>query len=250
MTPRRAQRLEHAEELVGLLRGQHPGGLVEDQDLGVAVQRLQDLGALLLADRQLADDLVEVHGEPVLVGQARQLAPGVGRARGDQRVLLGAEHDVLEHAERLHQHEVLVHHADADVDRVARAPDVDRLTADQHLALVGLVEAVEDAHQRGLAGPVLADDAVDRAAAHGEIDLAVRHDRAEALGDAAELDRVVGDATVRHGRRRGARGDRAHGRFPGVSDAAPGPSRETAAFTSGRSSPIPVRGSRRTARER
>ena len=34
---------------------------------------------------------------------------------GEQRAAFGAEHDVLEHAQRWHQHEVLVHHADAAV---------------------------------------------------------------------------------------------------------------------------------------
>ena len=41
-----------------------------------------------------------------------------GDARGEQRAALGAEHDVLEHGEILDQHEVLVHHADAERDRV------------------------------------------------------------------------------------------------------------------------------------
>ena len=110
---------------------------------------------------------------------------------GDQRVLLRAEHDVLEHRERVHQHEVLVDHADAGGDRVGGAARCRPASAaDQDLALVGPVEAVEDAHQRGLAGAVLADDAVDRAAAHRQVDVAVRDDRPEALGDAAQLDRV------------------------------------------------------------
>ena len=38
------------EQLVRLLRGQHGGRLVEDQHLGAAVERLQDLDPLLLAD--------------------------------------------------------------------------------------------------------------------------------------------------------------------------------------------------------
>ena len=48
----RAQRLE---ERVGLLRREHRGRLVHDQDPRLAVERLQDLDALLLADRELPD---------------------------------------------------------------------------------------------------------------------------------------------------------------------------------------------------
>jgi nitroreductase len=36
-------------------------------------------------------------------------------------------------------------------------------------AAVGLVEAVQDGHQRALAGAVLADDAVHRAGGHGQV---------------------------------------------------------------------------------
>ena len=42
--------LDDLEQLVRLLRRQHGGRLVEDEDVGAAVERLQDLDALLLAD--------------------------------------------------------------------------------------------------------------------------------------------------------------------------------------------------------
>ena len=43
------------EELVGLLRGQHGGGLVQNQDVGAAVEDLDDLHRLLLGDGHLVD---------------------------------------------------------------------------------------------------------------------------------------------------------------------------------------------------
>ena len=73
---------------------------------------------------------------------------------------LGAEHHVLEHGEAVDQHEVLVHHADAGAIASRGLSDAHRLAVDADLAGVGLVEAVEDGHQRRLAGAVLADDAV------------------------------------------------------------------------------------------
>ena len=45
---------EDAEEVVGLGRRQHAGRLVEDQDVGAAIERLQDFDALLQADREVA----------------------------------------------------------------------------------------------------------------------------------------------------------------------------------------------------
>ena len=64
----------------------------------------------------------------------------------------------------------------------------DRLAIDADLAGIGLVEAVEDRHQRRFAGAVLADNAVDRALADRQVDVLVGVDGAEALVDADQLD--------------------------------------------------------------
>src|SRR5690606_29863817 len=55
-------------------------------------------------------------------------------------------------------------------------------------AAVGLVEAVQDRHQRRLAGPVLPDDAVDGALLDRKMDIAIGADRAKTLVDADQLD--------------------------------------------------------------
>ena len=62
-------------------------------------------------------------------------------------------------------------------------------SSDLDLAAVGAVIAVEDVHQRRLAGAVLADDAVDRSLADAERHILVRVNRAEPLVDADGLDR-------------------------------------------------------------
>ena len=76
---------------------------------------------------------------------------------------LAAEDDVLPHREVVGQHEVLEDHADAGLDGVGRRAEVALPPFDDDRALVGPVGAVERLHQRRLAGPVLADDGVDRA---------------------------------------------------------------------------------------
>ena len=180
--------LQHFEQLVGLGRRQHRRRLVEHQDVRAAHQRFQDLDPLLQADRQFADDGVRIDLEAVFAPELGEPLADRARALGEQRAALGAEHDVLEHAERRHQHEVLMHHADAVADRLARRADPDRLAVDADFAGVGLVEAVENRHQRRFAGAVLADDAVDDAAFDDEIDVIVGVNRAEALVDADQFD--------------------------------------------------------------
>ena len=54
---------------LGLLRRQHGGRLVEDQDPRLAVERLQDLDPLLLADRELPDPRARVDGHPVALAE-------------------------------------------------------------------------------------------------------------------------------------------------------------------------------------
>ena len=166
--PSLRQRAQDAEELVGLLRRQHAGRLVEDQDPGAAIRATFRISTRCCSpDRQIADERVGIDVQAVVARQPLQLGARRGEALArSSGAALGAEHDVLQHGEILHQHEMLVHHADA-VRRWRRAGCAMRtgLPSMQDLAAVGLVEAVEDAHQRRFAGAVLADDAGDRALA-------------------------------------------------------------------------------------
>ncbi len=205
-----AQVAEDAEQMVRLLRRQHPGRLVENQDARAPKQRLQDLDPLLDADRELAHRRIEVDVEAVLALEPGDLGAGARRAGRERRAALGAEQQVLQDRERLDQHEVLMHHADAGCDRVLGALDLAILAVDPDDPPIGLVEAVEDVHQGGLAGAVLADDAVDRAARDREVDVLVGVDRAEVLVDTEQLDRrrlirrrpAARARDLAHGRRR------------------------------------------------
>jgi hypothetical protein len=104
----------------------------------------------------------------------------------DSRVhRLVCQDDVLGHRHDGDQHEVLVHHSDPTLDRGLGRADLDGLTVHQDLALVGRIEAVEDAHERRLPGAVLAEERVHLAAPEVEVDVVVREDAGEALRDPA-----------------------------------------------------------------
>ena len=70
------------EELLRLLRRQHGRRLVEDEDVGAAIERLQDLDALLLADRDVLDEGVRVddRGRTAPRSRARSPPPRARRA--------------------------------------------------------------------------------------------------------------------------------------------------------------------------
>ena len=79
-TPSAFSAPQHLEQLARLLGGQHGGRLVEHEDAGVAVERLQDLDALLGPDGHVLDDRVGVDGQAVALGQLAHLA-GARRGR-------------------------------------------------------------------------------------------------------------------------------------------------------------------------
>ena len=160
--------------MVGLGRRQHAGRLVEDQDLGAAIERLEDFDALLQADRQLLDDRVGIDLQPVFALQPLQL----GARLGDRRCLSSASPS----APSMTFSSTVKFSTSMKCWCTMPMPtamaslgvlDRHRLAADADLAAVGLVEAVEDRHQRRLAGAVLADDAVDRAALDLQVDVAL-----------------------------------------------------------------------------
>ena len=98
------------------------------------------------------------------------------------------DQQIVEHGKARREVEMLVHHADAGGERVRGGADVHRLAFDRDGARVGLVDAEQDVHQRGLAGAVLAEQPEDLAGRQHEIDVGIGADIAKALRDAAHFD--------------------------------------------------------------
>ena len=181
------ERTDDLEELLRLLRGQDGRRLVEHEDLGAAIQRLQDLDALLLADRDPVDARVGIDGEPVARRQLLDAAVGGGVVEQDAGAAgLRGEHDVLGHRHHRDEHEVLVHHPDSVLDRGLGRAQVDRSAVEQDPPLVRRVEPVEDVHQRRLAGAVLPEERVHFARQQIEVDVVVGEHSREPLRDPLE----------------------------------------------------------------
>ena len=182
------QAADHGEEVVDLARRQHGGGLVEDQDVGLAEQRLDQLDALLLADGEVADLGVGVDPQAIPVAELADAPPRFVHV--EQRPLdeLVAEDHVLRHGEHRDQLEMLVHHADPVVDGVVHTIEADVFATDPDRPSIGLVEAEHHVHQRALAGTVLAQQAVDLALVEDQVDVLVGDHTWKRLGDAPDLE--------------------------------------------------------------
>ena len=117
---------------------------------------------------------------------------GFDGARNDAEATADAaavtEHEVLGDREPGDEPELLVHHADARVDRLTRRCEVDPPAVEGDRALVGAVQAGEDVRQRRLPGAVLAQQRVHLAQRRIEVDPVVCDDPGEPLRDAPHRD--------------------------------------------------------------
>ena len=178
------------KQRLGFLRREHRGRLVEDQHLRLAVERLQDLDALLLAKGQLPDPRPRIDRDPVSLAEFGDPPFDAPRVHHELLPLatMVAEHHVLSDGERGHEPEMLVHHPDPRVEGVARRRERDEASVKQDLSLVGAVEAGENVGEGRLACAVLSEQRVHLTGCRLELDAVVRNDPGKPLGDVAELD--------------------------------------------------------------
>ncbi len=193
-----AQLADQREQPLGLARREGRGRLVEHQDLGPGVQGAGDLDQLLLGDRQRADRGLG----PERRAQALEHRPAAGghRLAVDQAaaVQLGAEMDVLGHAQVGGEAELLVDDRDAVALGGDRVGDLHRHPVDlDRAARVGLVGAGEDLHQGRLAGAVLAHQRQHLATPRPQLDPVQRPHSRKRLRDPNHLQRGNGAAAIR-----------------------------------------------------
>ena len=187
---------QHAKELADRERRQHRRGLVHDQELRLLEQVSHHLDPLLFTDGKGVHGARGIDGDAVAGGDL----PGALRNCAEIARPRQGECDVLRHAEGGEEREVLEHHADAERPRVCRGPDGGRDTFPEDAARVRAHHAVDDLHQRALAGTVLSEQRVNRPGGDREVDPVVRDDGGERLADALELqaERRRGTRHFRH----------------------------------------------------
>ena len=178
------QAVHDLNEFIDLLRSQHSGGLVQDQDLRTAVQSLEDLHTLLHAHRNILDLGIGIDGQAIFFRKLQYILPG-GCLINDaaKPCFFHTEHDILCNCERFHQHEVLMHHADSQLDGCIGILDNRFLTVDPDLAFIRLIQSVQDIHQCGFTGAVLAQKCVDASLFHAELHAVQCAEGAKILAD-------------------------------------------------------------------
>ena len=162
--------------------------LVEDQQAGASLECAGDLNHLLLADAEAAERLggIERAADP------REGFPGAGFefSAFHEAVArrLPPHHDVLGDGAVRKEAQLLVHRADAAIDRVERSFEARDLAIDQEATAIGLVQTAQNVHQSGLARAVLTHDRVDRSRRNLHRHVLENSVPSEALADAVECD--------------------------------------------------------------
>ena len=100
---------------------------------------------------------------------------------------LGTEHDVFQGRQSVHEHEVLVDHADSLRNGVIRIANDHALSLHLNHAAIGLIKAVQNGHQGALARAVLAHDPVHRTGGHTQIHICIGCNCAETLVDTLHM---------------------------------------------------------------
>ena len=182
VVPHRAQ---HGEQLFDLLRGEHRRGLVQNENFRTAVQRFDDFRRLFFGDGHLVNLFPGIDVKAVFFGDLGDLF--IDLSDVVLFLLCLSENDVLPGRKNVHQLEMLVHHADPVMEGVLRRADQDLFAADINLAFVGIINSRQHVHQRRLSAAVLAEHGQNLPFIQSEIDVLVRHDVTERLGDVSEF---------------------------------------------------------------
>jgi hypothetical protein len=183
----RPQPVERREQVRRLPPGQGGGRLVQDEDAAIEGQGARDLQELLLGRAERGHFRFRAHRDVQIVQQGSRPLPHLALAQPAEAARqLAAGEDVLGRAEVREEEHLLVDHPDPPVEGGARAVQVEWLPVPGELAGIGTDDAGQDAHQRGLARAVLADEGMRLPLLHREGDVAQRAHRAERLRDALE----------------------------------------------------------------
>ncbi len=162
----------------------------------VAQHGLEDLDPLPASKRQVGDKRVRIEAEPIAKALLAH-APGHFAPAQDAARLGPAEHDVLDHRHRVHQHEVLMDHRDAARHCVGWPVSDELLPMKDDRTGVRRDEAEQHLHKRALARAVLAQKAQDFPGLEIKIDAVDRAHRAEAARDPAHFEQLAHGLQVR-----------------------------------------------------
>ena len=181
--PLRRQLAQGLEQNLHLLRRQHAGRLIHDQQLGVLQKTANDLHPLTLPGRQIAHHAGRVQRQAVIF--RHRLDPR--RQRLHRRRVFHAKGNVLGDTQRLKETEMLKHHRDTRGPRHTRGGRGIGAPLPRHLAAVGLHQTIDHLDHGRFARAVFPQKAMHLTFANGKADVRIGHHAGIGFGDALHL---------------------------------------------------------------
>lgn len=180
-----AKPVEGVAQLRDFLRREDGGGFVENQHAIGSVECPNDLHPLPLADAEILDLGRRIDIELQAIGQDADLI-GHCAARHPLAEIAPPEDAVFDDTQIRREHEMLMHHADSRFGGGDRSAERHGTVGHEDLADIRLDQSGGNSHQRGLARPVLAQDAVNRPGRHLKRDVVNRLYRPERFRNVLE----------------------------------------------------------------
>ena len=174
------QLAQHHKQFVHRLRGEHRGGLVQNQQARFGEQGPDDFYPLHLAHAQGMDRAIGFNVQPILSSLVHDAIAHLGQGPGR----IQTQPDVLRHTQAVEQAEVLKHHGNAQCSCHLRVADVHHLAFKHNAPCIGLGGTKDHLHQGGFTGTVFTQHRVNFARHDTQRHLVVGHHRRIALGDA------------------------------------------------------------------
>ena len=137
-----------SEEFVNLFRNKNCRRFIENENSSAAVEHLDDLDSLALADSEFAHRHVGVEHGTDRLHDLFNTRPGLFHVDNSTAAGLAAEDDVLEDREVVSEHEVLMHHADSRIDRVTWRLEFSLASLNRDGSRIRFLHSVESLHQR------------------------------------------------------------------------------------------------------
>ncbi len=151
--------LENINELGHLRRGEHGGGLVQNQQLNILQKAADDLHALLFTHRQGVHLPVRIDRQAIFLAHRHNAL--AQRAHGTVFRLSQVQRDIFRDGQSVEQRKVLKHHAHSERPGLGGSLDRHLLIVPQHLTGIGLDHAIDHLHEGAFAGAILPQQCVN-----------------------------------------------------------------------------------------
>ena len=142
------QGVHDIKETLDLNVGEYGGWFVKNEEVGTAVQNLENLNSLLFTNGHLGDLCVKVDLKAIASSQSFNIFLVLLFLHNRRCVHLGSEDDIFQSCHGLYQHEVLMHHANSLLHGITGRVYLDFFSVHEYLSRRRSIKTHKAVHER------------------------------------------------------------------------------------------------------